>query len=42
MSNLWTIVSVAGASFAASFVKAVEALTVRFWRSVLPAAGGRR
>src|SRR5271157_6147980 len=45
MSNLSTIVSVAGASFAASFVEAVEALTVvlavgfaRGWRSALTGA----
>ena len=44
MPNLTTIVSVAGASFAASFVEAVEALTIvlavglaRGWR---PALGG--
>jgi len=46
MSNVATIVSVAGASFAASFVEAVEALTVvlavgfmRGWRSSLAGAG---
>ena len=45
MSNLATIVSVAGASFAASFVEAVEALTVvlavglaRGWRPALTGA----
>jgi hypothetical protein len=45
MSNLSTIVSVAGASFAASFVEAVEALTVvlaiglaRGWRPALMGA----
>jgi uncharacterized membrane protein len=46
MSNVATIVSVAGASFAASFVEAVEALTVvlavgltRSWRPALTGAG---
>ena len=45
MSNLTTIVSVAGASFAASFVEAVEALTIvlavglaRGWRPALTGA----
>jgi Ca2+/H+ antiporter, TMEM165/GDT1 family len=45
MSNLTTIISVAGASFAASFVEAVEALTVvlavglaRGWRPALTGA----
>ena len=45
MPNLTTIVSVAGASFAASFVEAVEALTIvlavglaRGWRPALPGA----
>src|SRR5262252_4628746 len=45
MPNLTTIVSVAGASFAASFVEAVEALTIvlavglaRGWRSALSGA----
>ena len=46
MPNLTTIVSVAGASFAASFVEAVEALTIvlavglaRGWRPALSGAG---
>ena len=45
MPNLTTIISVAGASFAASFVEAVEALTVvlavglaRGWRPALTGA----
>src|ERR1700760_4275835 len=45
MPNLTTIVSVAGASFAASFVEAVEALTIvlavglaRGWRPALTGA----
>ena len=45
MANLTTIVSVAGASFAASFVEAVEALTIvlavglaRGWRPALTGA----
>ena len=47
MANVTTIVSVAGASFAASLVEAVEALTVvlavgftRGWRSSLTGATG--
>ena len=46
MPNLTTIISVAGASFAASFVEAVEALTIvlavglaRGWRPALTGAG---
>ena len=46
MPNLATIVSVAGAAFAASFVEAVEALTIvlavgftRGWRPALTGAG---
>ena len=48
MPNLTTIISVAGASFAASFVEAVEALTIvlavglaRGWRPALTGARGR-
>jgi uncharacterized membrane protein len=45
MANLTTVISVAGASFAASFVEAVEALTIvlavglaRGWRPALTVA----
>ena len=42
MANLTTMVSVAGTSFVASFVEAVEALTIAGRPSDWRAAGGRR